>query len=80
MNARGYQQVLASGSWIAGFAHLVGEGLVANFVRFDEAVGRWQARANDRRMLGRLDDRLLSDIGLSRYDVEGELKKPFWRR
>jgi uncharacterized protein YjiS (DUF1127 family) len=30
-------------------------------------------------MLARLDDHLLSDIGLSRSDVEREIHKPFWR-
>lgn len=37
------------------------------------------ARAKQRRALSRLDDRMLSDIGVSRADVEGELSKPFWR-
>jgi uncharacterized protein YjiS (DUF1127 family) len=30
-------------------------------------------------MLARLSERDLKDIGLSRYDVEMELRKPFWR-
>jgi uncharacterized protein YjiS (DUF1127 family) len=33
----------------------------------------------DRRELAAMDDRLLRDIGLTRYDVELELRKPFWR-
>lgn len=36
-------------------------------------------RIQQRRALARLDDRMLSDIGVSRADVEGELSKPFWR-
>lgn len=32
-----------------------------------------------RRALGRLDDRLLKDIGLNRCDVDRELTKPLWR-
>jgi uncharacterized protein YjiS (DUF1127 family) len=79
MNSNGYQESQGSGSRIAGFAQLVGEALTAHLVRLDETIGRWQARARDRRMLGRLDERMLSDIGLSRYDVEGEARKPFWR-
>jgi uncharacterized protein YjiS (DUF1127 family) len=36
-------------------------------------------RLRQRRMLARLSERDLKDIGLSRYDVEMELRKPFWR-
>ena len=35
--------------------------------------------ARQRRQLARLDDYMLRDIGLSRADVEPEIKKPFWR-
>ncbi len=37
-----------------------------------------QERSRQRRALGRLDDRLLKDIGLSRSDVDRELDKPLW--
>jgi uncharacterized protein YjiS (DUF1127 family) len=36
-------------------------------------------KLRQRRMLARLSERDLKDIGLSRYDVEMELRKPFWR-
>jgi len=39
----------------------------------------WQDRANQRRQLASLDDRLLRDMGLSRADVERESALPFWR-
>lgn len=39
----------------------------------------WQERARQRHDLRALDDRMLSDIGLTRADVEGECSKPFWR-
>jgi uncharacterized protein YjiS (DUF1127 family) len=39
----------------------------------------WQERAESRRLLARLDDRLLRDMGVSRADVERECGKPFWR-
>lgn len=39
----------------------------------------WQERHAERRALGRLDDRLLNDVGLSRADVDKEMSKPFWR-
>lgn len=37
------------------------------------------AQLRQRRALSNLDDRLLSDIGLSREDVDRECGKPFWR-
>lgn len=44
-----------------------------------QLVGFWRDLARQRRALGRLDDRLLKDIGVSRADVEQEVAKPFWR-
>ena len=76
MNVRGIQVSRRSASMVAGVARLAG---TATLVRLDEVVGRWLARASDRRAIGRLDDRMLGDIGLSRYDVESEARKPFWR-
>ena len=38
----------------------------------------WQQRENERQHLRDLDDRLLSDMGLSRADVDKEVAKPFW--
>jgi uncharacterized protein YjiS (DUF1127 family) len=38
-----------------------------------------RARTRERHALARLDDRLLSDIGISRCDAEREIEKPFWR-
>lgn len=42
-------------------------------------IGRWYRASRDRRELASLDDATLSDIGLSRGDVEREYLKPFWR-
>ncbi|MBH8614238.1 DUF1127 domain-containing protein [Pseudomonas mohnii] len=36
-------------------------------------------RARTRRLLGQLDDRQLSDAGISHADRVSELDKPFWR-
>ena len=43
------------------------------------AAGCWLARARQRRDLGKLDDRLLADIGVTRAEAEAERCKPFWR-
>ncbi len=39
----------------------------------------WQERARQRRQLASLDDRLLSDMGVSRTEAEREAAIPFWR-
>ena len=39
----------------------------------------WQQRHSQRHQLGQLSDSMLSDLGLSRADVELEVSKPFWR-
>ena len=44
-----------------------------------ERMVSWHERAQQRRHLAGLDERLLKDIGVSRADVEFELRKPFWR-
>ncbi len=36
-------------------------------------------RQRQRQALLKLDDRMLSDIGVSRADVERESSKPFWK-
>ncbi len=41
--------------------------------------GTWRDRARQRRALLALDDRLLSDIGVSRAEADVEGEKPFWR-
>ena len=47
--------------------------------RVREALREWRRRANGRLELARLDDRMLRDIGLTRFDAEYEINKPFWR-
>jgi uncharacterized protein YjiS (DUF1127 family) len=44
-----------------------------------EAVLTWAERAHQRRQLAELSDYMLRDIGLTRADVAGETRKPFWR-
>lgn len=42
-------------------------------------IGAWSERARQRRALGRLDDRLLRDIGLTPEQARSESMRPFWR-
>ncbi len=43
------------------------------------AIRVWRARNRERRELVELSDRDLRDIGLSRWEVEYERTRPFWR-
>jgi uncharacterized protein YjiS (DUF1127 family) len=43
------------------------------------AVNLWFSRISQRQALAELDERLLRDIGVTRYDAEAEIAKPFWR-
>jgi uncharacterized protein YjiS (DUF1127 family) len=43
-----------------------------------DTIGNCFDRTSERRSLNTLNDRMLRDIGLSRYEVELEARKPFW--
>ncbi len=43
-------------------------------------VRTWVRRSNDRRMLVQMNNRMLSDIGLTRFDVNLEADKYFWQK
>ncbi len=58
------------------FTRTAGPGLVQRLV---DRLLTWQRRANERRHLMRLDDRMLADMGITRADAEHEYRKPFWR-
>ena len=67
-------------------AHGFGARLGVLVAAIDGWVGRaadglleWQRRQRDRATLRALDDRMLSDIGLSRADIEAEISKRFWQ-
>lgn len=40
---------------------------------------RWRRAQHDRRVLATMDPRTLSDVGLSKTDVEMALSRPWWR-
>ena len=42
-------------------------------------IACWIGRARQRRALAELDDKMLQDIGITRYDAARECGKPFWR-
>ncbi len=67
MNTKGAVKATDWRSAVAGIAVFVVEYLRA-----------WQEHARDRRMLEKLDDHLLKDIGMTRSDLDHELSKPFW--
>ncbi len=47
--------------------------------RLNELLTIWYQRQQQRRVLLQLNDRMLSDIGISRCEAEQEAAKPFWR-
>jgi uncharacterized protein YjiS (DUF1127 family) len=42
-------------------------------------IASWIGRVRQRNALATLDDRMLQDIGITRYDAARECGKPFWR-
>jgi len=48
-------------------------------VRVFGALREWRRRSKDRAQLAALDDRMLTDIGISRAEAEFLANKPFWR-
>jgi uncharacterized protein YjiS (DUF1127 family) len=42
-------------------------------------IACWIGRAHQRRALAELDDKMLQDIGITRYDAARECRRPFWR-
>jgi uncharacterized protein YjiS (DUF1127 family) len=54
-------------------------GLVSRGGAAVRAVLFWMERSRQRRALAELDDRLLRDIGLTRYEARQECANPFWK-
>lgn len=55
------------------------QSIAAMFRRARTALLEAMEQQRTRHALARLDDRMLSDIGLSRYEVELELRRAWWR-
>jgi uncharacterized protein YjiS (DUF1127 family) len=47
--------------------------------RIGKMFAIWRRRIQERDAFAHLNERDLHDIGLSRWEVETELAKPFWR-
>ncbi|HEX6981049.1 MAG TPA: DUF1127 domain-containing protein [Alphaproteobacteria bacterium] len=65
---------------LAGAVQRTGSLLKSGAIAAADSVTDWQERARARHELGRIDDRVLRDIGLTRLDIARETAKPFWRR
>lgn len=48
-------------------------------VATQKTLATWVSRSKDRSQLAELSDHLLTDIGLTRVEVEVELNKYFWQ-
>ena len=46
--------------------------------KFLRVLGAWIERSRQRHALADLDDRLLDDIGITRFEAAWEIAKPFW--
>ncbi|NVJ90094.1 MAG: DUF1127 domain-containing protein [Methylocystaceae bacterium] len=55
------------------------KSLTERLISLLNIVHVWTERHRSRRALAQLDDRMLSDIGLSRSTIEEEIEKPFWQ-
>lgn len=49
-------------------------------VGISKTIGTWIRRSNERRVLAMLNQRMLSDIGLTPHDVQKEVSKFFWQQ
>lgn len=67
-------QIPREGQWQASSRRLI--GLLSGT---GAVLREWRRRKNSRFELSRLDERMLHDIGLTRFHAEYEMNKPFWR-
>ena len=48
--------------------------------RATNVIRTWVRRSNDRRQLSQMNERMLNDVGLTRFDVSLETDKYFWQK
>ena len=47
--------------------------------RVIKKIYAWRTRSQQRKQLASLSEHMLKDMGLTRYEVNKEVDKPFWR-
>jgi len=52
--------------------------IAALAVQCAATVTKWEQRRRSRVNLGKLDDRLLRDVGLTRFQARNEISRYFW--
>jgi uncharacterized protein YjiS (DUF1127 family) len=60
-----------------GYSRRQTSGSIAVWVT--RLIGRWRTRVQERKAFAKMNHRDLHDIGVSRWEIERELAKPFWR-
>jgi uncharacterized protein YjiS (DUF1127 family) len=56
-------------------------GRIEEFViRTGNVARTWVRRSNERRALAQMNEHMLNDIGLTRFDVSQETGKHFWQK
>jgi uncharacterized protein YjiS (DUF1127 family) len=60
-------------------ASVIGAASLAGLAAMFGILWTWRDRYRERRMLSALSDHMLKDIGVSRADVDREIRKTFWR-
>lgn len=68
---------VARGRRPAAFGRIV-QALASHSLRIADTAMLWRERNRQRRALGRLNDHMLKDLGLSRADAGREGGKRFW--
>ncbi len=54
--------------------------LISTMIRgIGATLESWRERRAQRARLAHLNDRMLQDVGITRRQVEKEIRKPFWR-
>ncbi len=67
-------------NWIGSFFFPHALSVQSTLILLMDRVLGWMERSRQRAILGRLDQRLLSDIGCDRARAAAEADKPFWRK
>lgn len=53
--------------------------IVNPFKNLFQILKLWNERIEERKQLAKVDQRLLKDMGISMYEAQQEIAKPFWR-